>query len=39
MNYKEQMTEWIEKHPDATIEQAWLNGYFTCTDNWCNKTK
>lgn len=34
MNYKEQMKEWLAKHPDATIEDAWEAGYKQCTMNW-----
>lgn len=36
MNYKEQMTDWLAKHPDATLSEAWEAGYLTSTDNWCN---
>lgn len=36
MNYKEQMTEWIEKHPEATIQEAWEAGYMFSTDAWCH---
>lgn len=39
MNYKEQMKEWLSKHPDATIEEAWEAGYFQCSVNWCSKEK
>lgn len=39
MGFKEQMAEWIAKHPEATIEEAWQNGYLTCTTNWCLKKK
>lgn len=35
MNYKIQMQEWLSKHQDATLEEAWAAGYMTCTDNWC----
>ncbi len=34
MNYKEQMQQWLEKHPNATIEEAWEAGYLQSTDNW-----
>ena len=34
MNYKEQMKEWLSKHPDATIEEALEAGYLQCTKNW-----
>lgn len=36
MSYKEQMQEWLKKHPNATVEEAWVAGYNTCTDNWCH---
>jgi hypothetical protein len=36
MNYKDQMKEWLKKHPNATVEEAWEAGYNTCTDNWCH---
>ena len=39
MNYKEQFAEWMKKNPDATIEQAWNDGYRQCLINWCNKEK
>ena len=37
MNYIEQRTEWLRKHPKATIEEAWTAGYLQSTDNWCRK--
>ena len=36
---KEQMRKWIETHPGATLEEAWMAGYWTCTDNWCKKRR
>jgi hypothetical protein len=39
MTYKEQMAEWIAKHTEATIEEAWLEGYWQCSRNWCSKEK
>lgn len=33
---KEKMAEWISKHPDATVEEAWTAGYFCSTDAWCH---
>ena len=35
MNYKIQMQEWLSKHQNATLEEAWRAGYMACTDNWC----
>lgn len=37
MTYKEQMKKWLEKHPNATLEQAYEAGYWQSTDNWCKK--
>lgn len=34
MTYKDQMKEWLSKHPGATVEEAWEGGYFQCTVNW-----
>ena len=36
MNYKEQLQEWIEKHPDATLQEAFTAGWMLCTDAWCH---
>ena len=36
MNYKQQMAEWIAKHPEATVEQAWMAGYNCSTEAWCH---
>jgi len=35
MSYKEQMSEWLSKHPNATVEDAWQAGYFQSNENWC----
>ena len=35
MSYKEQMKEWLDKHPNATVEDAWQAGYFQSNENWC----
>lgn len=39
MSYIEQRDNWLKKHPNATLKEAWENGYLTCTDNWCKKTQ
>ena len=39
MSYIEQRDEWLRKHPKATVEEAWTNGYMTSTDNWCNRRR
>ena len=35
MGFKEQMAEWIAKHPEATLEEAFVAGWFACTEAWC----
>lgn len=35
MSYIEQMSEWLKKNPNATIEDAWKAGYFQSNENWC----
>ncbi len=39
MNYKDQKKEWLNSHPNATIEDAWEAGYLQCSLNWCNKQR
>lgn len=39
MGYREQLKDWINKHPDATLEEAWEAGYLQCSTNWCKKEK
>ncbi len=36
MNLHEQMKSWLEKHPEATVEEAFLGGWLACTDAWCH---
>ena len=36
---KEQLEKWLATHPEATLREAWLAGYWTCTDNWCTKKR
>ena len=36
MGYKDQLKEWLQKHPDATAEDAIEAGYMISTDNWCH---
>lgn len=36
MSYKEQMKEWLQKHPQATLEEAWEAGWLMCTQAWCH---
>lgn len=36
MSYKEQMKDWLSKHPDATPEEAYEAGWLACTDAWCH---
>ena len=35
MNYKKQLQEWLQGHPDATLEDAFTAGWMLCTDSWC----
>ena len=35
--YKKQFAEWQKKNPNATIEEAWMAGYWQLCDNWCSK--
>ena len=39
MNYKEQMQDYLERHPDSTPEQAYEAGYLQAVDNWCKKER
>lgn len=39
MSYKDQMKEWLAKHPKATAEEAWEAGYLTSNVNWCSKKR
>ena len=34
MNYREQMKDWLQKHPQATVEEAWEAGYMQSNSNW-----
>lgn len=36
MGYKDQLKAWLQKHPDATAEEAIEAGYMISTDNWCH---
>ena len=33
---REQASEWIREHPDATPVETWLAGYWKSTSNWCS---
>ena len=39
MTYKEQMADWIEKNPEATIQEAWEAGYLQSCTNWCQQNR
>lgn len=39
MSYHEQCQQWLDGHPDATIEEAWEAGYLTSLSNWCKKER
>lgn len=34
--YLGQMDEWLDSHKDATIEEAYLAGYWASSSNWIN---
>ena len=36
MGFREQMAEWIAKHPQATLEEAFEAGWFACSEAWCH---
>ena len=36
MGFKEKMAEWIAKHPQATLEEAFEAGWFACSEAWCH---
>lgn len=36
MNYKQQMKDWMQKHHNATVEDAWEAGWLMCTQAWCH---
>lgn len=33
---KEKMKQWMNDHPDATVEDAFEAGWLSCTDAWCH---
>ena len=39
MSYKNQLADWLKKHPKATAEEAIEAGYQICTLNWCQQKK
>lgn len=34
-----QAQRWLSDNPDATPMEAWLAGYWQCTDNWCEQKR
>lgn len=37
INYmKEKMKRWLAGHPDATAEEAFVDGWMLCTEAWCH---
>lgn len=32
-------SEWIKKHPNATLKEAFVAGYWKSCDNWCRKDR
>jgi len=39
MGYKDQLNDWLNKHPNATAKEAIEAGYVICTMNWCQQKK
>ena len=39
MGYKDQLKEWLDEHPNATVEEAIEAGYWICSDNWCKQRR
>ena len=39
MSMQDQKAEWLKSHPNATLDEAFEAGYFTCSSNWCNKRR
>lgn len=39
MNWHEEYTEWIAKHPDATLEEAYMAGVYRHVEAVCNKER
>lgn len=29
--------QWLKQHPNATLIDAFVAGYWRCTDAWCGK--
>lgn len=29
--------QWIKQHPKATLTEAFIAGYWKCSDAWCGK--
>ncbi len=39
MGYKDQLKEWLDEHPNATVAEAIEAGYWICCDNWCKQRR
>ena len=39
VGYKVQLKEWLDEHPNATVEEAIEAGYWICCDNWCKQRR
>lgn len=39
MAYKEQLAEWLKKHPNATKEECMEAAYGIATKNWCTRRR
>jgi len=39
MSYIDDKRAWLEKHQDATLEEAFEAGYWLSCDNWCKRKR
>ena len=37
--YKEQLSEWLQSHPEATREETIEAGYWIACENWINQKR
>ena len=33
---KKSLERWLDGHPDATVEEAFVAGWMLCTEAWCH---
>lgn len=39
MSMYDDMTMWIDDHPDASLQDAYKAGYLQSVENWCNQKR